>query len=422
MPKPQDFEFDGVWGLVDMSWSQQIPQIQPDDIDKDPKYNQYPYQEVDEYGDEEEEMEVDDQALGNAGGACMAAPTGTQCSYRRPEATYTTMTDQTPGSPRSIHTDTEVAIEMGSLTVSSSRPEARKVVPRAVLSQEPERTLSTPDLVSSLTKGMAAAATEILEKFAHLPPVDDATDAALWECFQQWRAAVSQPAPTSTAVTGRTSALDRLGHHRQSPQKEDQWQPRLEMTPWKIERGQQLDWGQEHSSRADQESPCSTSQKRHSQSCSRDEVNSKKGRTKGDGRSHNKVQVGIDWAHTGIQKPVPKPDPHHPSFKPDLSGAGDDPQPRVRLSVAARGSCQWSHSCSRPTASQEPSQGWSERTESRTSRPHPARFPGDPEKRELKDKSYNWIAARIHRLDPKGYVEEINFLLTLWPEQQEFCA
>ena len=39
--------------------------------------------------------------------------------------------------------------------------------------------LSAPDLVSSLTKGMTVAATQILEKFTHPPPVDDAVDAAI---------------------------------------------------------------------------------------------------------------------------------------------------------------------------------------------------------------------------------------------------
>ena len=47
--------------------------------------------------------------------------------------------------------------------------------------------LSAPDLVSSLTKGMMEAATQILEKFTHPPPVDDVTDAAIQEHFQQRR-------------------------------------------------------------------------------------------------------------------------------------------------------------------------------------------------------------------------------------------
>ena len=37
-----------------------------------------------------------------------------------------------------------------------------------------------------------------------------------------------------------------------------------------------------------------------------------------------------------------------------------------------------------------------------------AKFPGDPEKREVKDKSYDWIAWRMSWLDLKGYMEEIH--------------
>ena len=33
---------------------------------------------------------------------------------------------------------------------------------------------------------------------------------------------------------------------------------------------------------------------------------------------------------------------------------------------------------------------------------------GDPEKKELRDKPYRWIESRIKRLDPAGYMEEIN--------------
>ena len=44
---------------------------------------------------------------------------------------------------------------------------------------EQTRMLSAPDLVSSLTKGMTEAATQILEKFTHPPPVDDAVDATI---------------------------------------------------------------------------------------------------------------------------------------------------------------------------------------------------------------------------------------------------
>ena len=73
---------------MDLSWNQRVPQIQPDDIDRDPKYSQYLYQEADEYEDEEEDMEVEEWAPGNAGGTRMATPMSTQHPYRCPEATY----------------------------------------------------------------------------------------------------------------------------------------------------------------------------------------------------------------------------------------------------------------------------------------------------------------------------------------------
>ena len=96
------------------------------------------------------------------------------------------------------------------------------------------------------------------------------------------------------------------------------------MTPWKVERGLQPERDQDSSSRP-------PSQKRWSQSRPRDEASAKKGRTDSDNRS-GKIQVGIDWANTGIDKPVPKPNSKHPSFKADLSGV-DEPQPRMKLTV-----------------------------------------------------------------------------------------
>ena len=146
---------------------------------------------------------------------------------------------------------------------------------------------------------------------------------------------------TNPAATSQVFAFDQLGHQKQLPQKEEPWMTHREMTPRKLERGRQLNRGQEHSgrstARSEQESGQSTSQKRQSQSHSHDEVDSKKGWTEGDGKSH-KVQVGIDWVNTGIQKPILKSDPQHPPFKPDPSRAGDDPLPPMKLSVVTRGS------------------------------------------------------------------------------------
>ena len=46
MEEPWEYELDGARSLVDLSWSQQAPQVQLDDIDRDPKYSQYPYQDA----------------------------------------------------------------------------------------------------------------------------------------------------------------------------------------------------------------------------------------------------------------------------------------------------------------------------------------------------------------------------------------
>ena len=130
-------------------------------------------------------------------------------------------------------------------------------------------------------------------------------------------------------------------------------------------------------------------------------MDSKKGRMKGNGRSSN-VQVGTDWSNTGIQKPIPKPDPRHLSFKPNPAGASSDQQPRVKSSVVSKGSQKQSSSRSAPPGSQESSERQSGKASSKT--------PGltDLEKLELKEKPYHWIVAWIHHLDPKGYVEEIH--------------
>ena len=69
--------------------------------------------------------------------------------------------------------------------MSSGRSETRSVMPWAEPPQKQTRMLSAPDLVSSITKGMTAAATEILERFARPPPVDDTVDVTIRECFQQ---------------------------------------------------------------------------------------------------------------------------------------------------------------------------------------------------------------------------------------------
>ena len=77
MPEPWEYELDGTRGLIDLSWSQRAPQMQPDDIDRDPRYSQYLYQEANEYEEDEEDMEVDERVPGKTGSTRMAAPTST---------------------------------------------------------------------------------------------------------------------------------------------------------------------------------------------------------------------------------------------------------------------------------------------------------------------------------------------------------
>ena len=69
---------DGARGLVDLDWSQHMPIFHPDDINHDPQFTQYPFQEGDNYDDDDEEdMEVESRLLGGAGDASMAPPTNT---------------------------------------------------------------------------------------------------------------------------------------------------------------------------------------------------------------------------------------------------------------------------------------------------------------------------------------------------------
>ena len=234
--------FNGAQGLVDISWEQQVPLIQPDDMDKDLFYNQYPYQEADDYDDEEEEMEIDDQIPGNAGDTCMAAPTGTRHPYQCPPVSYTTYTDHALGSPRSIHTDTDTAMEFSTLQVAaqSAPPQwlARNIIPpqgptRNVPPQGLAKEITAPDLVSHLTKAMASTATEVIDGLVRPLLVTDATDAILRERFMQGRTTVQHSGATP-AATSWVSVFDRLAHRQQSPMKEDTWQPRLEMTQQKI--------------------------------------------------------------------------------------------------------------------------------------------------------------------------------------------
>ena len=192
-------------------------------------------------------MEVESQPLGGAGDTSMAPPTNTRRVYQPLPATYSLETAQTPGSPRSTHTDTDTAMEMGGLSVAPSGPDLHHITPRTSTHPATRRTMSTPDLAATIARGVAAAAAEILDRFtwplqvneADRPPVDLAAEATIREHFQRCLAATPQATSTRSTITGRTSAFDQLGHHAPTPQEESKWAPHPEMTPRKIDHGRQ---------------------------------------------------------------------------------------------------------------------------------------------------------------------------------------
>ena len=164
------------------------------------------------------------------------------------------------------------------------------------------------------------------------------------------------------------------------------------MTPHKVDRGWQPN--------REQEPPWAISQKQRSQSRPHDEADPKKGRTEGDGKS-SKIQVCIDWANTGIQKPISKPDSCHPSFKPDTSRASSDQPPRMKSTVV-KGSQKHASS-----GSQDRTGGQEGRVSRTPSTGHNKQL-GDPEKKELRDKPHRWIESQVKWLNPAGYMGEIN--------------
>ena len=188
-PEPREYEMDGAWGLVDLDSSQCTPIFHPDDIDHDPRFTQYPFQEGD---DDEEDMEVESRPSGGAGDASMKPPTNTRHPYQRLPVTYSYKSAQTPGSPWSTHTDTDTAKEMGGLSMALGGPDLHRVTSKTNVPPVGQGTMSTPDLAATVARGVAAAARQILERFTWLPqvneadrpPVDLAADAAIWECLQ----------------------------------------------------------------------------------------------------------------------------------------------------------------------------------------------------------------------------------------------
>ena len=241
---------------------------------------------------------------------------------------------------------------------------------------------------------MAAAATKILESLTRAPPVDEksrppvdkSADATIRERFLRQRATTPHHPSSGQATSGQVSAFERLGQWAPVSQ-EDQWAPRPEMTPHKVERGRQ--------SNKELEPQRAGSQKRRSQSHPRDEADPKKGRTEGEGKPA-KIQVGIDWTTTGIQKPVAKADSCQSSPKTEMSGANHQ------------------QSCQRE--SQKQGSRWSGKETRSAQAP-----PGNPEKIELRDKPYRWIESRLRRLDPAGFMEEIHSLQFFRENAKDFA-
>ena len=283
----------------------------------------------------------------------------------------------------------------GGLSMAPGVPDQHHVTPRAAPPVS-QGTLSTLDLATTVARGVAAAATQILERFAQPPqvneadhpPIDLAADAAIWEHFQRCLATTPRSMPAGQAASGRISAFNRLGHWALAHQEENPWTPQPEMMPRKVDRGRQPE--------KEPESQWAKSQKHRSQSRPCDEANPKKGKTEGE-RKTGKIQVGIDWTIMGIQKPISKSDSRHPSFKSDVSGASSDQPPQMK-STMAKGSQKYTSGSHDRTSSQG---GRSSHTVSDAQK-------GDPEKKELWDKSHRWIESRVKRLDPAGYMEEIN--------------
>ena len=330
----RDYEVDGAVALVDVSWSQRIPGIEEDDIDRDPRYNQYPYQEGDELDEEEDMDTVEPTATGTG-----ALPPRPHAVGRRPEAEYESGDgDGTPGdTPRSTHTDTDAATEFDTLRVGTPRPEHRHVaLPDAGLrGPGGDAALTGPLAAFSQSVGEAAAklvTTQMFGRFhdpatAGLPrpaAVSDEAEKALRERFHQRRLAQAQTQRSREAAsTGRGTVFQRLG----APVQEESFQVRPEMTPRKIERGRQQDRG---SAAPDKSAGRSQSgQKRRSASRGRDQVDSKKekkdsGPVGAAAGKDKRVGTGIDWQTAVIEKPARKSS-QHPSFKPDRGGTTKSP-------------------------------------------------------------------------------------------------
>ena len=272
-------------------------------------------------------------------------------------------------------------------------PDTHHVPPRA---KAPTAlgSMSTPELAAMVARGVAAAATQILEQYtqplneAEHPPVDQAADAALREHLQRHLKGSPWTTPSSQPASERVLVFDWLGHRTQDTRKEDEWAPHPEMTPRKVEHGHQPGRDQDSSSRP-------PSQKRRNQFRPREEASAKKGWTDGDNRP-GKIQVGIDWANMGIGKPVPKPDSKHPSFKADLSRV-DEPQPQMKSTV---------------TKPKQPSE---------TQEKDSSQKKEEAEKKVPQDRPHCWIEAHVKCLDPGGYPDEVKSLRYFGRNARDFA-
>ena len=104
----------------------------------------------------------------------MAPVAGTWRYYQRLPAMYSFESAQTPGSPRSTHTDTNAVMEMGGLSVAPGGPDQRHMTPRGGAPLATQRTMSIPDLAATIAQGVVAATTEILERFTRPPQLNEA--------------------------------------------------------------------------------------------------------------------------------------------------------------------------------------------------------------------------------------------------------
>ena len=174
-PEPREYEMDRARGLIDLDWSQRTPIFHLDDIDSDPWFTHYSFQEGDDLDDyDEEQMEVESHPSGRAGDASMAPPSNTRRTYQRLPVTYSFRSAETPGSPRSTHTDTDTAMEMEGLSMAPGGPNLRHVTPRASVPPATQGTMSTPDLAATVARGVVATTMEILERFTWPPQVNEA--------------------------------------------------------------------------------------------------------------------------------------------------------------------------------------------------------------------------------------------------------